>query len=79
MLFRQRPSGSLPPFGEGIALSVPLQLGIRFLRTPLPSKQPSFLAVGLLLAEYRKGLPRFARMTIDWQGSIFTPAGVLPP
>jgi hypothetical protein len=79
MYFRQRPTGSLQPFGLGIALSEPLQIGIRFFRTPLPPRHSSFLAVRLLYnvsdLECRKGLPRFARMTIDWQGSIFTPAG----
>jgi hypothetical protein len=63
-MFRWRPSGSQPPFGLGIALSVPLQLGIRLLRIPLPAVHSAFLAVGLL-RESATGLPCSAFVKYD--------------
>lgn len=50
-LFHGRPSGSQPSFDVGIALSIPLRYGIRFLRNPLPSALSSRLAGRLLPKE----------------------------
>ena len=52
----------------GIALSAPLQRGIRFLQIPLPPERCIFLASDLLEAESSLGLPCSACMTIDQGG-----------
>lgn len=51
----------------GIALSAPLQLGIRFFRVPLPAAHSASLAVGLL-NESATGLPCSAFVKCDQVG-----------